>query len=431
MFIYGSNIIVKNIPLVPTNAPKTPKTIWETIKNYVFPVLRVAVGIIVDVIGDILTPFSLGLSLGIKIGLNTLADGIFNLIQDGRFYISYWSFINFAGIGFTRWIGSFKQFSKTAKYIKTAKKLFNDSRNLIFNTANFLKGELLKNSKKLGSQILKNAGVKNANKLTNSLFKFSRETSRIALAVVSGDNVEKKLVNIAFQKSLQKLNQKSKTSIKKTIISKQNKNPLYVNEVRRLKDNPKILFIDSSWLSHLTFLNNLWREKYALGQLETQNFILHFKPEATQRKMPIVFFNKKYEDVENLVLAQSPGRFYLDHWAYGRIAGVFQEISKGKGIRDLDTFGKYSNNENFIKITNYEHFRSEIEKQKKLLTPFARTRGRYKSENKIGIITRDAKGFVNVKYTNKLSTINNLTKARLNSVFNNPSAGLYIRKIGV
>lgn len=80
----------------------------------------------------------------------------------------------------------------------------------------------------------------------------------------------------------------------------------------------KNLPINSSWLESIKIY-----KAYNPWDLKSCNALLKFNKEATRSskhpngKEPVLLWNKRASDIVKLVKAQSPGKFYLDNFAYG------------------------------------------------------------------------------------------------------------------
>lgn len=343
---------LKPLPLL--NSAKSAKP-WNLQVLRFF--LEAAIGILIEIAASAIDLIAPGFGVLASFGLNTINDIIFNYLFNG-FEFNWEEF----GVSF-----AFNAINTTARYVKLLHKTkkFNKLASLsdnynpplnswtdgneiakakkFFESTNHLRVEEIPNGENLAKWKLfrknfvqngKGMSFWNKRYLKNGLIneKLWKQTSEQSKALYSKvrANTQK------FQKTFIKLRMLTSIALSpryaakkltdiaikkpKSLILKKWDNfyKKYMGKIFKnfnedhIKENLKDVHINSTWLKSVKFLqgNNPWDSFVT-------HAILSFNPHTTNKKKPVVLFNKNQKMIWEMIVSNSPGRYYLDNFAWG------------------------------------------------------------------------------------------------------------------
>ncbi|WP_412031264.1 hypothetical protein [Metamycoplasma buccale] len=159
-------------------------------------------------------------------------------------------------------------------------------------------------------------------------FKFFRKsfsrTRNIVSLFSSPRYAGKKLIDIILKKPKQLLTKKWNAWVTPKVKE------IFRIGKKTLDESLKDISLNSSWLDSVKIYqsNNPW-------DLKVVNALVRFQPNKTNNKEPVLLWQKNINNITNLILANSPGKYYLDNFAWGweigkiiRLQSAFFKVSK-------------------------------------------------------------------------------------------------------
>ena len=354
MLYYESKVKEHKLtPLKAQTTQKKPTVARTSFLRWIRFFIQLLTNIAIAIITNIFTP---GVGLALDFVLSIATDLIFDLIFDGKidwkkFAISTaFNAIPFVSKGFrliakTRAKNGIYSLAANANTsikseLKTgAAKLskfgtsIDDAINPNFRVFEETNEGLLENMKKLDSFKLTKDMSKTIYKKTNKTFvKFKKIFNWFRTGtqlLVSPRYAGKKAIELALKKPYAYINR----TWNKWITKKVGKVVTKTKEAFR--NTTKHIPINSSWLDSLTILKN-----YNPWDIKIVNAIVYFKSNETNNKEPVFLYHKKIDKVLKLLTSDSPGRYYLNNFAWGwKIGKILRQKSKFLITLKIPLFG--------------------------------------------------------------------------------------------
>ncbi|KUH47511.1 hypothetical protein [Mycoplasmopsis meleagridis] len=389
--------LAKNI-FVPTNpyTPKVKEVNKSTQWSFWLKILKFIIEFVGAAIISIVTG-GLGISTFAALAIDFFAQSTLNLVSDLIFYngkIDWKSFGISAGLSLIPFVNKgIREASKVVKLSKIKKLTAN-----IADSSTKLKViKALKNTDKFGYEYAQKQGknfihnfesldlgpikyldkgifkTTDINVLNNQYLIFAKKIDTFKKVFVRARNTvslltspryaAKKVTNLAFSKFKKILNNTTKKALGSKNYTKYVTNPKKqikkilsgdisalseklvgkklskekLKQIRALRKAEKSIPINSAWLDRIKIM-----QTSTLWHTNSYNFILYFNPRTTNGKEPVFLINKKLKDIFKMIKSDSPGREYLNNFAYGWEIGKFIRKFNGFGaISKLPLYGNF------------------------------------------------------------------------------------------
>ena len=354
MLYYESKVKEHKLtPLKAQTTPKKPAVARTSFLRWIRFFIQLLTNIAVAIITNIFTP---GVGLVLDFVLSTATDLIFDLIFDGKidwkkFAVSTaFNAIPFVSKGFrlitkTRAKNGIYSLAANANTsikaeLKTgAAKLskfgtsVDDAVNPNFRVFEEANEGLLENMKKLDSFKLTKDMSETIYEKTNKTFvRFKKIFHHFRVGaqfLASPRYAGKKVIEFILKKPYAYINK----TWNKWITKKVGKVVKKAKEAFR--NTAKHIPINSSWLDSLTILKN-----YNPWDIKIVNAIVYFKPHETNNKEPVFLYHKRIDNVLKLLTSDSPGRYYLNNFAWGwKIGRILRQKSAFIAMSKIPLYG--------------------------------------------------------------------------------------------
>ena len=338
---------------VAQTAQKTPSVVRTSFLRWIRFFIQLLTNIAIAIITNIFTP---GVGLVLDFVLSTATDLIFDLIFDGKidwkkFAVSTaFNAIPFVSKGFrliakTRAKNGIYSLAANANTsikseLKTgAAKLskfgtsVDDTINPNFRVFEETNESLLENMKKLDSfKLTKNASKVVYEKANKTFVRFKKIFHHFrvgAQLLASPRYAGKKAIEFTLKKPYAYINK----TWNKWITKKLGK--VVVKAKEAFKKTARHIPINSSWLDSLTIVKS-----YNPWDIKVVNAIVYFKPIETHYKEPVYLWSKKIDKVLKLLTSDSPGRYYLDNFAWGwKIGKILRQKAAFIAMSKIPLYG--------------------------------------------------------------------------------------------
>ncbi|VEU75597.1 Uncharacterised protein [Mycoplasmopsis maculosa] len=359
--LLASSYNINNLPYIKrkeiSNQYKYHKTIWYKILS---GVLRFAISVGVSFASEAINVVAPGVGTLLDFSLNTVVDLLFNYFDNGfeidlkEFglstatnlipFVSKFLRVRLNTIKHNRFFSiadkvklvnselnnQLKQVGKvTNKFGTTAKidKIGKYSFNSIDNNIDEIKRLFSENNKVLNSINISNANnkINNLKKTFNKAAKIMHYARTTYTLLRSPRYAAKKVTELILKKPYKALSDKWNNFVSKAIPKK-----FIKGTNKTIEQGYKNIILNSSWLDRVTIQksNDPWNSIYA-------NAIIKFQADSTNKKEPVFLFNKSLVKILELINSDSPGKYYLENFAWGwKIGALLRNykhfISKSK-----------------------------------------------------------------------------------------------------
>ncbi|WP_027120073.1 hypothetical protein [[Mycoplasma] testudinis] len=186
----------------------------------------------------------------------------------------------------------------------------------------------------LGSKVLSSSRKATYSKISKSIKVYNKTlgmVSKVSAIVTSPNYAVKKATQFIFKKPLAFINKKLNGQIDKVVDFFKSGTKLTRKAAEKLKNR---FYFNSQWIDYIQFMPS----SYGIGFV---NAVVRFKPESTNRKKPVVLFNKNINDIAQFISASSPGKHYIDNFCWGwKISKI---LNFNKNLATLSFIPLFSN----------------------------------------------------------------------------------------
>ncbi|WP_029608914.1 hypothetical protein [Mycoplasma simbae] len=316
--------------------------------SYLWAIVRTGVSIVLSAVSEAANAVIPGIGLALDFALQTVADVVFNIIQNNG-NIDYkelgistlFNAIPFITKGIRHFANSVKYnrfysvadnisdntsiskiFKKNAIELNKFGSVYNQVDETVYDLANWknlnIRSLFNKQNRASTKELINNLKMKNSSLQSELIFNKSKKILDVAQKTVyyartsltllmSPRYAARKLTELALKKPFAKISKTWNSFIDKAIPKK-----IIKATNKTFEDSIKGIPIESSWLKELKIYKS-----YNPWNIGGVNALITFKPLATNKKAPVFLFQKNIKEVMQLLQVESPGRYYLNRFAWG------------------------------------------------------------------------------------------------------------------